>query len=162
MEIILYVCNSDKHTVNKELMMPITLNGTALRDEENNIETPVIRIVSSDQNVFRYNYAYIPDFYRYYFFKTPVTILRNGVYELNLESDPLMSFKDEFLQNNGYVEQSQNYGNFYLDDKNMPLQQNTTIPIVKQYNTPFSDRSTSVIMNVLGLDADYTLEDTST
>ena len=155
MKIILYVCNSDKHTINKELASAIELNGNAIREDRNNIENPTIMFVSENTDVFKYNYAYIPDFYRYYFFSNPITIVRNGVYELNLESDPLMSFKDEFLSNSGYVETSKDYGNFYIDDKQMPIQQNTIIPTVKQYQSPFSSRETSVVMSVLGLDASY-------
>ena len=155
MKIILYVNMSDKYTVNKTLSDAIELEGSALRDESNNIETPVIRIVS-DAKVFQYNYCYIEDFGRYYWFTTPVTIIRNGVYELNLESDPLMSFKEDFLQNSGYIETSKQYGNFYLDDGNMPIQQNTKLSTVKSYPSasPFTGGS-SIVMNVLGLTSSY-------
>ena len=155
MKIHLYINQSEKNEVNKLLASEIELDGSALRDEANNIETPIIRIVSSSTNIFKYNYCYIPEFFRYYWFSSPPTILRNGIYEINLESDPLMSFKDEFLQNSGYVETSKNYGNFYLDDQNMPIQQNTKISTVKQFSSPFSEDNTSVVMNVLGLSSSY-------
>ena len=155
MKIHLYINQSEKNEVNKLLASEIELDGSALRDEANNIETPIIRIVSSSTNIFKYNYCYIPEFFRYYWFSSPPTILRNGIYEINLESDPLMSFKDEFLQNSGYVETSKNYGNFYLDDQNMPIQQNTKISTVKQFSSPFSENNTSVVMNVLGLSSSY-------
>lgn len=155
MTIKLYINQSDKHAVNKELVEEIVLDGSALRDEANNIETPIIRIVSPSTNIFRYNYCYIEEFYRYYWFSSPPTIVRNGVYEINLESDPLMSFKEEFLQNSALIETSKNYGNMYLDDGNMPIQQNTKLSVVRSIQGPFSSATSSVVMNVLGLSASY-------
>ena len=43
-----------------------------------------------------FNYAYIPDFKRYYFVNEIVSV-RTGLWRVSLRSDPLMSFRDEFV-----------------------------------------------------------------
>ena len=85
MEIRLYNNISDNRTIRKKLLNEFSLTGT-LRDSCSLIE-PVINIESS--NVLRFNYAYIPDFQRYYFVKE-ITNLRKNIWTLELEVDPLM------------------------------------------------------------------------
>lgn len=113
MEIRLYNNISDNRTIRKKLLNEFSLTGT-LRDSCSLIE-PVINIESS--NVLRFNYAYIPDFQRYYFVKE-ITNLRKNIWTLELEVDPLMSFKGDILALQVVVDKqsSDNLGDEYIDD----------------------------------------------
>lgn len=152
MTVYLYKSNSEDNAVHKLLMDEIVLEGS-LVDREVNIEEPDILIYQSTTDIFRYNYAYIPDFGRYYFFRMPVSIDVNKLYVLHLESDPLMSFKDEFLLNSGLVSNSKNYGNMYLKDTSLPIQQNTKLTTVLTSKSPFSNREASIIMTATMISA---------
>lgn len=144
MEIRLYKNFSEDRQVNKDIQNEIILNGT-LVDENVDVMNPVITIELNTEYLL-YNYAYIPAFKRYYFFATPPSIVNNGLFQIYLHVDVLMSFKgtpeasysDGFLGNSGFVETTASYGNFYLTDSNLPLQQNTKMTTIKHYDTIFS------------------------
>ena len=113
MEIRLYNNISDNRTIRKKLLNEFLLSGT-LRDSCS-LLGPVINIESS--NVLRFNYAYIPDFQRYYFVKE-ITNLRKNIWTLELEVDTLMSFKGDILALQVVVDKqsSDNLGDEYIDD----------------------------------------------
>ena len=92
MDIIFYNNKSDSRQLVKELIQGITLSGT-LRKESSLIK-PNITIESSE--IIRYNYVYIPLFRRYYFINN-IDIIRQNIWNLDLEVDPLMSFKKDIL-----------------------------------------------------------------
>ena len=160
MTVIFYKNTSDNNDVHKKLVAPIETEAGVLRDEDVNVFEPIITVKANDK-LFQYNYCYIPAFSRYYFFKEPITIHSKGLYMVNLHADVLMNFQgtpangysDGWLGNAGYVDTSKNYGNFYLHDNSMPVQQNTKITTHKIYNTPFSGNASSIVMNCLNVSA---------
>ena len=160
MRVIFYKNTSDNNDVHKNLVSPIEIDAGILRDEDVNVFEPIITVKANDE-LFQYNYCYIPSFYRYYFFKEPITIHSKGLYMVNLHADVLMNFQgtpdkeynDGWLGNSGYVDTSKNYANFYLNDNNMPIQQNTKITTHKIFNTPFSGNASSIVMNCLNVQA---------
>lgn len=94
MDIFLFRNNSEVNKIGKYLSNEIHLSGS-LR-EESNVVTPSILIEIDNPST--YNYAYIPQFNRYYFIKELVSV-RSGLWRILLESDPLESFKNEILSN---------------------------------------------------------------
>lgn len=146
MQIILYKCAAENRQIDKTslLSQTATLTGN-LRQKNVSVTDPTITI-NYDSSVFQCNYAYIPEFNRYYFI-TGFSNVVNGIVDISMHVDVLMSFKDEFLQNEGYIDTSLNYGNFYLNDPNAPVQQNTDLFKVKSFDSPFT--GSSVIMNCL-------------
>ena len=114
MEIRLYYNTSDNRCIRKNLLNELSLSGT-LRDSCNLIE-PVLNI--QNESVIRYNYAYIPDFKRYYFIKK-ITSLRKGLWTIEFEVDPLMSFKGDILALQVVVDKqsSDSIGDEYIDGK---------------------------------------------
>ena len=122
MEIRLYNNVSDNRTIRKELLNEFSLSGT-LRDSCS-LVAPVINIESS--NVLRFNYAYIPDFQRYYFVKEIIN-LRKNIWTLELEVDPLMSFKGDILALQVVVDKqsSDSIGDEYIDDGSLVADNNT-------------------------------------
>lgn len=114
MDITLYKNNSEKNKINKNLSNGHTLTGT-LRNESN-VVNPTI-IINID-NPTSYNYAYIPMFGRYYFI-TDFVSLRTGIWQINLKSDVLMSFKDSILNSRALIQNTQSVGKSnYLSGSN--------------------------------------------
>ena len=92
MEIILYSNQSEKNKLDKLLITPNTLTGTL--KQECSISSPVIMI--ENENPVNYNYAYIPEFNRYYYISDMVSV-RNNLWRIYLTVDVLMSFKDYIM-----------------------------------------------------------------
>lgn len=89
MEITLYTNNSEKNKLEKNLANAKEFSGN-LR-EESSIINPSILIQTENPSSF--NYAYIPEFKRYYFIIDAVSV-RTNIWRLSLHTDVLMSFKD--------------------------------------------------------------------
>ena len=94
--------------------------GKTLQDEETyditfkdtfDILNPVILLKSSTPIL--KNYAYIPEFSRYYFI-TSIQIQPNKIYRLYLECDVLESFKNDILASYGLVTRTTE-GNKFFD-----------------------------------------------
>ena len=142
MEIRLYNNISDNRTVRKKLLNEFSLTGT-LRDSCSLIE-PVINIESS--NVLRFNYAYIPDFQRYYFVKE-ITNMQKNIWTLELEVDPLMSFKGDILALDVVVDKqsSDSIGDEYIDDGSL-VADNNTFTSVYNLSSGFNDHGEYILI----------------
>ena len=97
MNILLYKTTNANNDLNKTISDKVELVG-ALR-EASSIIAPSILIQS---NPIGYNYAYIPEFGRYYYIKN-ITAFRKGAYIIDLKCDVLMSFREEILHMSGIV-----------------------------------------------------------
>ena len=97
MNILLYKTTNANNDLNKTISDKVELVG-ALRDASS-IIAPSILIQS---NPIGYNYAYIPEFGRYYYIKN-ITAFRKGAYIVDLKCDVLMSFREEILHMSGVV-----------------------------------------------------------
>lgn len=114
MNLRLCVNNSEKNKIGKNLTAGVTLSGT-LRNESNVVNPS---IVINIENPTIYNYAYIEDFKRYYFI-TDYISLRTGIWQINLKSDVLMSFKDSILASSVLINSTETTGkNNYLSCSN--------------------------------------------
>lgn len=89
MNLSLFVNNSEKNKLDKSLSNELKFNGK-LR-EESSVVNPSIMIQATNPS--SYNYAYIPEFNRYYFITDMVSV-RTGIWEISMHVDVLMSFKD--------------------------------------------------------------------
>lgn len=109
MIIKLYNTSSPNNTINKVLQdereFNITFKDTA------DIINPTVKLYS--KSLLLYNYAYIPDFGRYYFINN-ITTVPKDIYILDLKCDVLESFKDDILQATGLITRNAN-GNPYFD-----------------------------------------------
>lgn len=111
MKIIAYETNSEKNKVTKSLGFPVEFDGVL--KEETDILAPEITFATP--NPLGSNYAYIPDFHRYYFI-TNQTSIRKGLWRISLQVDVLMSFKDKILQQNAIISRQENVYNLYIQD----------------------------------------------
>ena len=129
MEVRLYRCADSEEVVNKEIQLMVTVTGD-VREEIELFENLVIRVeVNTLSNA---NYAYI-DFYERYFFITKSDSICEGIYDLHLQSDVLMSFTEYFEEWEGIVKRQENKYNLLLNDNSFKIYQN---PIVIQKTFP--------------------------
>lgn len=142
MEIKLYHNISDNRTIRKKLLNEFSLTGT-LRDSCSLIE-PIINIENND--VVRFNYAYIPDFQRYYFIRK-VTSLRKGMWTIELEVDTLMSFKGDLLALQVVVDKqsSDSIGDEYIDDGSL-VADNYTFKSIYNFNKGFNEQGEYILI----------------
>ena len=142
MDIKLYYNSSDNRTIRKKLINEYSISGK-LR-ESCDLINPVLTI--QQYNVIRYNYAYIPDFHRYYFINKVTSINRN-LWRIELEVDPLMSFKGDILALQVVVDkQSSDYiGDEYIDDGSL-VADNYTFKSVYNFNKGFNDHGEYILI----------------
>lgn len=81
------------------------------------------------------NYIYIPDFGRYYYAR--VNNIRSGLWEIEAEVDPLMSWATQLRQCSGIVSRSETNYNTYLDDGSFKAYADPNI-ITKKFPNGFS------------------------
>lgn len=97
-----YNNTSEKNVLSKTLTNEIIMTGW-LR-EESDIHTPVVTIEGA--NITGYNYAFIPEFGRYYFI-TEITSVRTGFWRVSMACDVLMSFRTHILNSYGVIDHTQ-------------------------------------------------------
>ena len=117
MNISLYKTNSENNVVYKTLTDSISLPDCYLK-ENTSVISPVI-FIQTTLDLTSYNYAYISLFGDRYYYITDITSVRNGLWQLNLKVDVLMTYKSYFnkfdiiggrtsTSNNRYIKDSQN------------------------------------------------------
>lgn len=111
MQITLYNNSSPTNKITKKITPVLEITG-ALRGEAD-IVNPSIRIYAP--TLPHFNYAYIPEFRRYYYLRN-VRAVRNDMFDITLQSDPLMSF--DLSNVSGVVIETQSGGNNYLPARN--------------------------------------------
>ena len=102
--------------------------------DKTDIVNPVVILHSA--TLILSNYAYIPDFHRYYFVDK-IELFPNSVYNITLRCDVLESFKDDILASSGFInQQSQNVNKYYNSNYQSEVRKevvlyksNVTIPI---------------------------------
>lgn len=136
MQIILYKNNSEPERFTKSLSGSLTLSGT-VRGETNVINPEILIEGSPEDFPSDYNYAYIPEFERYYFINE-VTAFRNNVTVLFMHVDVLMSFKEDILSNSAMVDKQALAGNMYLNDGSW-MHESREFYTIKSFQNGFND-----------------------
>ena len=139
MKLILYNNHSENNNINKTIIKIIELEGSLL--DSTSIINPIIKIYFKPENhkgyvvednmeyivynglkitwdsfiydyVLASNYAYIPEFNRYYFINDIISVRKN-IWQIELHVDVLMSYKEYFLKLNAFI--SRNEFNYVMD-----------------------------------------------
>ena len=92
MELQIYNNNSNTNVLNKNITLVSTLDFSLKID--NSILQPVLILKNYSDG----NYCYIEQFKRYYYI-TDIKLLTGGLYQLQLEVDVLMTYKDIIMTN---------------------------------------------------------------
>lgn len=140
MTIKLYKTPSEVNKVTKVLNDELELTGE-LR-ESSSVITPIIKI--EDDDLTDYNYAYIPEFGRYYFI-TNITSVRNGLWELAMRVDVLMTYADEIKANTAVIARNSNLWNLYYQDEQFKILNYETIQ-TKAFSASLSPSSQIVLI----------------
>lgn len=114
MTINLYNTRSENNQLWKDLTSIGSYTGT-LRNESNVVH-PAVLIEA--ENLSSANYAYIPEFKRYYYVREIVSY-RTGLWLVYMDSDPLMSFAGEIRNMSVVLEESESASidNYLLDSR---------------------------------------------
>lgn len=139
MNILLYKTTNANNDLNKTISDKVELVG-ALR-EASSIIAPSILIQS---NPIGYNYAYIPEFGRYYYIKN-ITAFRKGAYIVDLKCDVLMSFREEILNMSGIVSRltdGDDYANRDIKTKCLETHRRLDFP-----ETPFTRNGSYILIS---------------
>lgn len=133
---------SDARVINKNLIQGETFEGQA-RDEVD-VMSPIIIFDKSE--VLRYNYAYIPEFQRYYEIVSR-NAYREGLWEVAFSVDVLMSFRGDIGQLPVIVDKqsmSKN-GNEYIDDGSL-VAENVMFQTVYNFQSGFNSTGEYILI----------------
>ena len=116
MEVQFFYNQSDYRQVNKVLIEGDIFSGQARESKE--IMNPVILFDTPD--ILPYNYAYIPEFERYYTIVNK-TSYRQDLFEVEFEVDVLMSFRQDIFNMSAVVDKQSmvENGDEYIDDSSL-------------------------------------------
>lgn len=144
MTITLYRNISEYNAVNKSINELTTLTGT-LR-EESSIIDPVITISDIDNYVGSMNYAYIPEFNRYYFI-TNIESVRNNLWRVSFHVDVLYTYRSQIKSNSAIIERNENEYDLKLNDGLFRTQQN---PRIAQFPFPSGFDTWNFVLAIAG------------
>ena len=121
MTVVFYTTSDSPIVADKALTTLATKTGTPTTDI--NINTPVLAF-SYDSTIAAANYAYIQDFGKYYFLKTPV-LTTDGRMIFTFEVDVLKTYYNSLKQCNATVIRSQSIGSNDVPDSRLPVNPNS-------------------------------------
>lgn len=157
MTIQLYRNQAEPNRVDKtEYLYPIlALQGT-LRDACSVITPTFIIEYDVEETIPTFNYIWVLEFNRYYFV-TDIAYIRNGLMEVSLSVDALMSYKDAILNCSAFVDRNEFEYNRDLLDKRRVVEQGIDIEVTELESNLFeegwSPTSIQYVLNGYKIDA---------
>ena len=119
-----------------------------------NISAPNLLIVNATGAIANNNYAYIPNYQRYYYVDS-VTVGRNGMYTVQLSVDVLMTYADAIRNLSATTSRQENIGINDIVDSLLPLQNRKELAVIEFENSEFNiananTSSYNFVLNVAG------------
>lgn len=146
-----YQNSAEVNRVDKTNFITSVGSYTGTLRRECSIISPSIDIESAAPPNF--NYAYMPDFSRYYFV-TAVTSINNKLWRVDFNIDVLMTYRTEIGRLSAIIARQENKNNPYLIDNQIPTQNNTAVEFVEFESSPFSTQLGgsvyNFVLNVMG------------
>ena len=146
MQIKLYKNLSEVNTIGKTLTEESARTGT-LKDGGSVLSPSV---VLTGENLSGFNYAYIPQFSRYYFIKE-ITSVKSGLWEISMRVDVLESYKEQIKAQKAVVERQENEYNLYLNDPEWKVYTNKQV-LTREFPSGFLDSGNYFLTVVGGYD----------
>lgn len=149
MEIRLYFTTSPDNRMTKYLTNTSVMQGN-LRDVSNVVNPVILVECDIEQLSGLYNYAYIPEFNRYYFI-TEMQSYRNNFVLLSLSVDVLYSFKEQILDNVAIIDKAQqtDFSNIYYDDGSF-ITESRDFYTIKSFSNGFNDNGEFILITAGG------------
>ena len=85
-----------------------------------NIDNPNLILAGAKENNYKYNYAYVKEWDRFYHIKTS-DLRHEDIYTARLELDDLATFKDDILNTSAYIVYASTGFNRWIRDDRVPL-----------------------------------------
>lgn len=144
MRILFFYNQSDSRTINKIINPSDGIEFEGVPRDEIDVMSPVIRIES--ESVLYYNYAYIPDLMRYYTVTRRVCY-REGVWDIYLDVDVLMSFRGDILNLYAVVDKQSDSinGDEYIDDGSL-VTDNVMFTMTYEFPDGFNDNGEYILI----------------
>jgi len=101
---------------------------------------PIVVLMS--ETMIDFNYAYIPDFNRYYFVEN-IEVTPNKIYNISLRCDVLESFKNDILESSGFVNQQTTPNKYYNSDYQTEIKKE--VDVIKSNVTLDTTKSTILV-----------------
>ena len=101
---------------------------------------PVVVLMS--ETMIDFNYAYIPDFNRYYFVES-IEVTPNKIYNISLRCYVLESFKNDILASSGFVNQQTTPNKYYNSDYQTEIKKE--VDVIKSNVTLDTTKSTILV-----------------
>lgn len=146
MELQLFYTSSDKLELNKKLTALVTLENVH-SVEPFDVSAPTLKLGSvTSENLKNCNYAYIPEYKRYYYVEPPV-ITNNGVVYLRLDVDCYMSFKSGILALTCIIDKAGQEGKYNPDyDDGSYINQEGIFITTKHYQAGFPETPSNILI----------------
>lgn len=129
-QIALYQTTSSNNRIDKKCKHLHTYSNIIMK-EGTSITNPVVTLCASNQNVTIANYAYIPDFHRFYYVEDVVNVggarfdeanqIDLYMWEIHLKCDVLMSHRNDIVDQTAIFKRSQKGYNLYLNDDRIQI-----------------------------------------
>ena len=144
MDVKFYYNQSDDRVINKRLIETDNNVFTGVPRDEISVMNPIIRFESD--GILRYNYAYIPQFQRYYSI-VDRTAFRQGVWDITFAVDVLMSFRADISDLSVVVDKQSmpTNGNEYIDDGSL-VSENVMFQTVYEFLGGFNDHGEYILI----------------
>ena len=145
MTVTLYSNKSPSNFFTKDITS--VWSGTGTLRESCDILNPAI-LIDADLSAYlkTVNYMNIDSFGRYYFISAPI-VSTQGLYAISGQVDPIMSWRNEILENYAIISRQEKSYNLFLDDGTFKAYSN---PIIQRINFPTGFNSTEFILAVAG------------
>lgn len=142
------ICSDPKNKISKTIRNTSDYDCIVKNEGGINIMNPVVSITTSDAIVDK-NYAYIPNFNRYYYVSN-AEVAPNGIWTLTMKEDVLMSWKTDINNSEGLLARSYNYQNLYMPDSMLPVTSKTQTWAQVFPDSPFDGTVDGAIVTVIG------------
>lgn len=137
--------NEPMNKITKTPVDVFSLEGT-LRDESS-VANPVI-LVQHENPITTVNYAYIPQFRRYYYIKD-IESVKTGLWRVTMHCDVLKTFSEGILSSPAIISKSSQKFNLYLNDSDFKCQQNDII-MTKTFPQGFNIAGSYYVLSCFG------------
>ena len=142
-DLSLYQNTAETNRVDKSpYLSPVSTLSGALR-ERCSLVSPVLTI--EYPKVPDFNYVYIEAFGRYYFV-TGVVSVRYNLWEISLECDVLMTYKDKLLECEAFIDRNENTFNPLIVDRRKVIEQGQNIIALTAENEVFGDTGSYIMV----------------